>query len=476
GSGLGATTWSWSGPNGFTSTVQNPEISSVTTAASGIYTLTASNACGSATAVNTSAVTVNNIPTGASAAATPNPICAGQTLSLTGSATGATSWSWAGPNSYTSSSQNPSISSVTTAAAGTYTLTASNSCGSATAVNTASVTVNITPSVPTAATHTPSETQIVWNWNTVAGATGYKWSTTNNYATATNMGTSTTKTETSLTCNTAYTRYVWAYNDCGNSAVLTLTEITSACPIANCGIITDARDGNIYQTVLIGSQCWMAENLAYLPTVHSNTEFETQGNNSQPGYGVYGYDGSDVPTAKTEANYSTYGVLYNWWAAMQGESTCNGSGPPPNDSCLTPVKGICPAGWHLPSHYEWTTLERAVCSSGSCTTDFPYDVSTTGERGTDEGSKLAGNAGLWTNGTLDSHASFGTSGFSGLPGGSRSTNGAYYNIANYAYWWSSTEYSAAGAWTRVLAYGGSSVFRTNPSKEYGFSVRCVRDL
>nr|NQU92552.1 hypothetical protein [Bacteroidota bacterium] len=70
----------------------------------------------------------------------------------------------------------------------------------------------IPPATPITGTHVPSATQIVWNWNTVSGATGYKWNTTNDYGSAEDMGTAITKTETGLTCNTAYTRYAWAYN------------------------------------------------------------------------------------------------------------------------------------------------------------------------------------------------------------------------------------------------------------------------
>jgi hypothetical protein len=81
------------------------------------------------------------------------------------------------------------------------------------------------PSPPIAGTHVPSQTQIVWNWNPTSGATGYKWNITNNYATATELGTSTTKTETGLTPNTTYTRYVWAYSSCGSSAATPLTQL-----------------------------------------------------------------------------------------------------------------------------------------------------------------------------------------------------------------------------------------------------------
>lgn len=86
-----------------------------------------------------------------------------------------------------------------------------------------------TPAATTAGTHTPSPTQIVWNWNTVSGAS-YKYNTVNDYGSATDNGSSTTYTQTSLTCNTSYNLYVWTYNSCGNSSSVTLTQTTSVCP------------------------------------------------------------------------------------------------------------------------------------------------------------------------------------------------------------------------------------------------------
>ena len=113
----------------------------------------------------------------------------------------------------------------------------------------------VTMAAPATGTHVPSQTQVVWNWNTVSGATGYKWSTANVYSGATDMSNVLTKTETSLICNTAYTRYVWAYNASGCvSAVTTLTQTTSSCvaapsittlAVTNIGATTATFNGNI---------------------------------------------------------------------------------------------------------------------------------------------------------------------------------------------------------------------------------------
>jgi len=118
------------------------------------------------------------------------------------------------------------------------------------------VTANLVTQVaPITNTHTPSQTQVIWNWNAASGATGYKWSTANLYSGATDLGNVLTKTETSLTCNTAYTRYVWAYNSSGcASAVTTLSQTTTSCvaapavttvAVSNIGTTTATFNGNI---------------------------------------------------------------------------------------------------------------------------------------------------------------------------------------------------------------------------------------
>jgi len=87
----------------------------------------------------------------------------------------------------------------------------------------------LAPAIPVEGNHVASSNQIIWNWYAVAGAIGYRWNITNNYATATDLGTLTTRTETGLTCNNAYTRYVWAYNACGNSPPASISQSTLIC-------------------------------------------------------------------------------------------------------------------------------------------------------------------------------------------------------------------------------------------------------
>ena len=131
----------------------------------------------------------------------------------------------------------------------------------------------LNPSAPVAGTHAVSYTQIVWNWNTVPGATGYKWSVTNDYASAYDWGTNTSMTELSLTCGTNYTRYAWAYNGCGHSSTLIMTQSTTACPSCPSSITINHIAGTVApvtKTVTYGivsmipgepSKCWITSNL-----------------------------------------------------------------------------------------------------------------------------------------------------------------------------------------------------------------------
>lgn len=209
------------------------------------------------------------------------------------------------------------------------------------------------------------------------------------------------------------------------------------------GVFTDSRDSVEYQYITIGNQVWMAENLKYLPNVVGSDI----GSETLPYYYVYGYDGTSVSSAKEAENYSTYGVLYNWQAAMaeQVNSTTNPS----------EVQGICPSGWHLPSVDEWAELEGYLGG---------HEVA---------GGKMK-EIGLvhWKS---PNFGATNESEFTGLPGGLRFSDGRFSGINSYGYWWSSTEYNTYNASYRKLYYTFSDVYITFGSKSWGYSVRCVRD-
>ncbi len=240
---------------------------------------------------------------------------------------------------------------------------------------------------------------------------------------------------TSLIEDTSYYIKAYAINSVGTSYGTEKSFSTT--------ILTDSRDGNIYNTVKIGTQWWMAENLKYLPSVVG----PTTGLQTIPYYYIYSYDGSDVTTAKATANYTTYGVLYNWPAAMNStvSSTDNPSG----------VQGVCPTGWHLPGDAEWIQL-----------TDYLGGKSVAGgklkETGTSHWDDL--NTGA-TNET----------GFTALPGGGRDDVAPFSGIGKFGFWWSATESSTTNARIRFMGYNSSDVYSYVFKKEYGFSVRCVRD-
>lgn len=136
------------------------------------------------------------------------------------------------------------------------------------------------PLPPTIGIHVPSINQIVWNWNFSEGALGYKWNTINDFASATNMGNSTSKIETDLTCSMGYTRYVWAYNDCGNSSSSTLNQMTNSCSgyptittsaATNITSATTTCGGDVISDggtmVLFRGVCW---NISQSPTISNN--------------------------------------------------------------------------------------------------------------------------------------------------------------------------------------------------------------
>ncbi len=198
---------------------------------------------------------------------------------------------------------------------------------------------------------------------------------------------------------------------------------------ATSSTFTDSRDGNVYKYVKIGNQVWMAENLRYLPRVVG----PGTGSHTTPYYYVYDYSGTNVADAKAEANYTTYGVLYNWPAAMDA----------------------CPSGWHLPSDAEWAQLTDYLGGTTSIAGGKLKEIGTT----------------HWYS---PNNCATNETGFTALPGGGRSSSGNFSYIGYSGYWWSAMEGNTY-AWNRGVFYDGSDVVSYVSFKEVGFSVRCVRD-
>ena len=200
------------------------------------------------------------------------------------------------------------------------------------------------------------------------------------------------------------------------------------------GSLTDSRDGQTYRTVTIGSQTWMAQNLNY-KTANS-------------------YCYVDNPS-----NCTKYGRLYTWAAAMDSAGTwsANGKGCGYGKTCTPtyPVRGVCPTGWHLPTQTEWNTLFTAVGGSSTAGTKLK---STTGWNSS--GNSVSGT---------DAYS------FSALPAGGRDYGTDYYGEGDGAYFWSSTEDDSYDAYGKALYYNDDSAYLYYGSKDFGFSVRCVKD-
>jgi gliding motility-associated-like protein len=181
---VGATSYSWTGPNSFTSSSQNPNIASATTAASGIYTVTASGS-GCTSSGATVNVTVNAVPA-APVISSNSPVCVGQTINLFSNTVPTATYTWSGPSSFSSALEDPTRANAVSGYAGTYSLFVTvNGCNSSTS-NT-SVVVNTPPSAPVAGSNSPvcSGNVINLTATTVPGATSYSWTGPLSYSSST---------------------------------------------------------------------------------------------------------------------------------------------------------------------------------------------------------------------------------------------------------------------------------------------------
>ena len=225
-------------------------------------------------------------------------------------------------------------------------------------------------------------------------------------------------------------------------------------PCQGAPAVTD-RDGNSYNTVQIGDQCWMRENLR--TTRYADGTSIAQGSTTSFDVAYWYYpDGNS-------SNKATYGLLYNWKAVMRNSTS--------SDANPSGVKGICPTGWHVPSDAEWTQLSRYVGNryhESNCMCD----------NGRVEIAKSLASTIGWHASELDCDVGNNPSrnnatGFSAVPAGGY--NGSYRNFGNYAVFWSATEHASGNAYGRALFYDDARVGLGYNDKYGGLSVRCLRD-
>jgi uncharacterized protein (TIGR02145 family) len=207
----------------------------------------------------------------------------------------------------------------------------------------------------------------------------------------------------------------------------------------------DTRDNQSYKTVLIGTHCWLAQNL--------NIGIRVDGSQNQTNnltIEKYCYENQ-------ESICDIYGGLYQWNEFMNytSSSNSNPSGRP----------GICPTGWHMPSDAEWCQLEIFLDATVIC--------ETTGWRGTDAGGKMkeAGTSHWQSPNTGATNSS----GITALPGGYCTNNAVFVNQILTGVFWGATETSSLNALYRYLDYTNVKITRNNIDKEYAFSARCVKD-
>jgi uncharacterized protein (TIGR02145 family) len=282
---------------------------------------------------------------------------------------------------------------------------------------------------------------ITANGGTSVTQRGVLWSTSPNPTTAnslSNDGSGTgnyTSTLSGLAANTTYYVRAYAINSAGTAYGNELSFTTTG---GGSNIISNPGagvtfNGYTYSSVVLGNgQEWMAENLR-----------TTSYANGDPIPNVTDANQWSTLTTDAWAHYindsqyeNPYGKLYNWYTV--------------NDT-----RNVCPTGWHVPSDAEWTVLS-----------DYLGGESIAGGK-----MKSAGTQ-YWQTPNTDATNE---SGFSGLPGGGRNSNGPFVPNVIDGYWWSSSESGASAAWVRNLYFNIGSVVRYSFGKRSGNSVRCLRD-
>jgi uncharacterized protein (TIGR02145 family) len=239
-----------------------------------------------------------------------------------------------------------------------------------------------------------------------------------------------------------YFARAYAINSAG-TAYGNQVQFTTAPPLfVNGPGVTDIN-GNNYSTIILGNgQEWMAENLRTNTYANGDTIPNVTGNPAwfQLTTGAWAH-------YQNNASYENpYGKLYNWYAVAD-------------------PRNVCPTGWHVPTDAEWNTLVGYL--------DPAYvPGSFESQSGTAGGMMKSTGTQYWQ---APNTGATNESGFSGLSGGTRGTSGGFSYLGNSGYWWSASEIGPENALDRYLYYGSADIFRNNPNKIDGLSVRCLRD-
>jgi hypothetical protein len=286
-------------------------------------------------------------------------------------------------------------------------------------------------SAPTPGVNSMPPDTIIWKWNEASGAIGYKWNTSNDFYTALSTGLDTSEVETGISPDSTYVRYVWAYNDCGHSSAVTLTQCTSNCWVCGNPITINHVQGDVapvnktttYGTVtnIPGetSKCWITSNLG------SDHQATSKSDTTEASAGWYwqfnrmqGYKHSGLSRTPNTTWIYSISETSNWTAAK--------------DPCTLEMGN----GWRIPTRMEWENVDAA---GGWINTNGPWNSAL----------KMhpAGRL-VYSTGTLDSRGILGV-------------------------YWSNTMTVTSTAWK--LDFGAANCEVLSWNKAYGSSIRCIKD-
>ena len=346
------------------------------------------------------------------------------------------------------------VTGLTNGTSYTFTVVATNAVGNslASAASTAVTPVapNTVPGAPTAvvATAGNASSSISFLAPTNNGGSAITvYTVTSNPGNITATGATSPINVTGLMNGTAYTFTVVATNAVGSSVASSAsTAVTPAvCPTST---VTDV-DGNIYNTVAIGTQCWTKENLKV--TKYNNSDVIPDSTNaSNSNWGTVA-TGARTDYVGVSGYVGTYGYLYNWYAA-------------------TDTRKICPSGWHVPTDGEWRILIQSI--------DPTYIATNTSSTTAGGRMKTTG-----TDGWLTLNTGTNASGFSAKGGGFRRSfggpgqDGNFGNVNRNGFFWSTTtnNLNTGEATFYYLLYVIDDVQILFNTKGYGLSIRCVKD-